>query len=288
MTTDLLTVTNLTKRYADYQLANVSFSLPAGYIMGFIGPNGAGKTTTIKAILDMIKPDSGNISVLGQTTPQARETIRDQLGIVLDGAVYPDSWPAEAVNRYVGPFFPNWDTAYFQQLLRDFDIPTKPKYHDLSMGTKIKLQLAAALAHHPKLLILDEPTSGLDPIARDELIAILQDFIRDEQHSVLISTHSIMELAKVADYVTYLLAGKITFTSPLSDLLDRYLLIKGGPNDLTAAIKATLIGLQESPVGFSGVWPADQAAMLPDNMIQEPVDLETLMIAFGEGGHPHA
>lgn len=108
MTTDLLTVTNLTKRYADYQLANVSFSLPAGYIMGFIGPNGAGKTTTIKAILDMIKPDSGNISVLGQTTPQARETIRDQLGIVLDGAVYPDSWPAEAVNRYVGPFFPNW------------------------------------------------------------------------------------------------------------------------------------------------------------------------------------
>lgn len=288
MTTDLLTVSHLNKHYEDFHLADVSFHLPAGYIMGFIGPNGAGKTTTIKAILDMLQPDSGAINLLGQTTVAARKQVRDQLGVVLDGMVYPDSWQSTAVNRFVGPFFPSWDAAYFKQLCHDFAIPEKTKYRDLSMGTKIKLQLAAALAHHPQLLILDEPTSGLDPIARDELIAILQDFISDDQHSVLISTHSIIELAKVADYVTYLLTGKVTFTGPLSDLLDRYIMIKGGPNELTPGIQATIIGLQQSRVGFSGIWPADQADQLPDSIVQETVDLETLMIAFGKGRRAHA
>lgn len=288
MGADLLTVTNLNKQYAEFQLADVSFQLPAGYIMGFIGPNGAGKTTTIKAILDMIRPDTGQIELLGQTTPQGRESVRDQIWIVLDGPVYPDSWRAETVSRYVGPFFPSWDPDKFKELLQDFAIPTKPKYRDLSTGAKIKLQLAAAFAHHPRLLILDEPTSGLDPIARDELIGILQDFISDGQRSVLISTHDVLELAKVADYVTYLLAGKVTFTGSLDELLDRYVMIKGGPNDLTPVIQANIIGLQRSAVGFAGIWPTDQIATLPASIVQEPVDLESLMIAFGKGGRPHA
>lgn len=288
MAANLLTVTNLNKRYADFQLTDVNFHLPAGYIMGFIGPNGAGKTTTIKAILDMIRPDTGQIDLLGQTTPLDRESVRDQIGIVLDGPVYPDSWRPETVSRYVGPFFPSWDTDKFKGLLKDFAIPTKPKYRDLSMGAKIKLQLAAAFAHHPRLLILDEPTSGLDPIARDELIGILQDFISDGQRSVLISTHDVLELAKVADYVTYLLAGKVTFTGSLDELLDRYVMIKGGPNDLTPAIQATIIGLQRSVVGFAGIWPTDQTDTLPASIVQEPVDLESLMIAFGKGGRSRA
>lgn len=151
------------------------------------------------------------------------------------------------------------------------------------MGTKIKLQLAAALATTPQLLILDTPTSGLDPIARHTLLALLQDFISDDQTSVYISTHSIITLAKVADYVTYLLTGLVTFTGHLRHLLHRYINIKGGPKQLTPGLQATIIGLQQSRVGFSGIWPADQADQLPHSIVQTTVHYTTYNIAFGKG-----
>lgn len=282
---NLIVVDGLAKQYKEFTLHGIHFHLPAGYIMGMIGPNGAGKTTTIKALLDMIRPDAGTISLLGAATAADRIALRDSLGVQLDTTLYPDYWRVKQVAKSLRSFFPQWDNAYFDQLCTDMEIPLKTKYKSMSRGTQVKLQLAAALAHHPRLLILDEPTAGLDPLARDELLTRLQDFIADGQHSVLLSTHLTGDLERIADFLLYIRGGRQQFFGHVDDLLDQYVLIKGGLADLTPALRAALIGLRTHSEGFSGLLAVDQTVGLPDTLLQESITLEELMIYFGRGPH---
>jgi ABC-2 type transport system ATP-binding protein len=282
---NLIVVDGLAKQYKEFTLHGIHFHLPAGYIMGMIGPNGAGKTTTIKALLDMIRPDAGTISLLGAATVADRIALRDSLGVQLDTTLYPDYWRVKQVAKSLRSFFPQWDDAYFDQLCTDMEIPLKTKYKSMSRGTQVKLQLAAALAHHPRLLILDEPTAGLDPLARDELLTRLQDFIADGQHSVLLSTHLTGDLERIADFLLYIRGGRQQFFGHVDDLLGQYVLIKGGLADLTPALRAALIGLRTHSEGFSGLLAVDQTVGLPDTLLQESITLEELMIYFGRGPH---
>ena len=282
---NLIVVDGLAKQYKEFTLHGIHFHLPAGYIMGMIGPNGAGKTTTIKALLDMIRPDAGTISLLGAATAADRIALRDSLGVQLDTTLYPDYWRVKQVAKSLQSFFPQWDDAYFDQLCTDMEIPLKTKYKSMSRGTQVKLQLAAALAHHPRLLILDEPTAGLDPLARDELLTRLQDFIADGQHSVLLSTHLTGDLERIADFLLYIRGGRQQFFGHVDDLLGQYVLIKGGLADLTPALRAALIGLRTHSEGFSGLLAVDQTVGLPDTLLQESITLEELMIYFGRGPH---
>ena len=215
-------IQNLRKSYRDFTLNDVSFSLPEGQIMGFVGQNGAGKTTTIRLILNMIDRDGGEVKVFGFDNVRDEQRIKQDIGVVFDDIYFVDTWKVREVEKAVKPFYANWSAGVFGQYLRDFDLPAGKRVKELSRGMKMKLMLAVAMSHGAKLLILDEPTSGLDPVARDELLEILEKYISDGQKSILFSTHITSDLEKIADYITLIENGNIFYTGTKDDLLTLY------------------------------------------------------------------
>ena len=283
----LLEVKGLTKRYERFALENVSFSIPGGYIMGFIGPNGAGKTTTIKCILNMVKADAGSISLFGREGGSDGLLSKEELGIVMDAPFYVEEWTLLEVERALSPFYQNWDRKRFGDCLSRFGLDPKKKVRDLSRGMKVKLMIAAALSHDAKLLILDEPTSGLDPLAREELMHILRDFVSDESRGILFSTHITTDLEKIADYITYINQGHMVFTGEKDALLEGYLLVKGGSRELTPSLQKRLIGLRQHSAGFTGLLPREELGLLPPGVAAEPSTLDEIMIYMSQEGFHH-
>ena len=182
---NVLEINNITKDDKKFKIDNISFNLPKGYIMGFIGANGAGKTTTIKLILNMIKRDSGEIKVFGLDNIREEERIKEQIGVVFDECYYLEDWTLNDVEKAVSMFYKNWNSSIYEKYLKEFNLARDKKVKDLSRGMRMKLMIAVAFSHEAKLLILDEPTSGLDPVARDEFLDILRDYIEDEEKSVI-------------------------------------------------------------------------------------------------------
>lgn len=219
-------VKGLTKKRDTFFLNNVNLTVPKGYIVGLIGENGAGKSTTIKAILNLINKDSGTIKIFGQDYQQHEKEIKQQIGVVFDDCHFPKQLTAKDLNLILKNIYSNWDTNLYHDYLNQFKLPLNKPIKDLSRGMKMKLSLATALSHRPKLLILDEPTSGLDPIIRNEILDIFLDFIQDEEHSILISSHITSDLEKVADYITFIHEGEIVFSDSKDHLLYDYGLIK--------------------------------------------------------------
>jgi ABC-2 type transport system ATP-binding protein len=177
---NILEVKNLCKSFPGFTLDDVSFDLPAGYIMGFIGPNGAGKTTTIRLIMDLIHKDSGEVLIFGQDHIRQQKKVRDNIGFVYDESHFYEELNVMQIRRILAPFYSRWDEPAFQGYLHRFNIPSKPKFKSLSRGEKMKFALAMALSHQAQLIIMDEPTSGLDPVFRNELLEILADLMQDE------------------------------------------------------------------------------------------------------------
>ena len=197
---NVLEINNITKDYKKFKIDNISFNLPKGYIMGFIGANGAGKTTTIKLILNMIKRDSGEIKVFGLDNIREEERIKEQIGVVFDECYYLEDWTINDVEKAVSMFYKNWNSSIYEKYLKEFNLARDKKVKDLSRGMRMKLMIAVAFSHEAKLLILDEPTSGLDPVARDEFLDILRDYIEDEEKSVIFSSHITSDIEKIADF----------------------------------------------------------------------------------------
>ena len=219
-------VKGLTKKRDTFFLNNVNLTVPKGYIVGLIGENGAGKSTTIKAILNLINKDSGTIKIFGQDYQQHEKEIKQQIGVVFDDCHFPKQLTAKDLNLILKNIYSNWDTNLYHDYLNQFKLPLNKPIKDLSRGMKMKLSLATALSHRPKLLILAGPTSGLDPIIRNEILDIFLDFIQDEEHSILISSHITSDLEKVADYITFIHEGEIVFSDSKDHLLYDYGLIK--------------------------------------------------------------
>ena len=217
----LLEVNGLTKAYPGFTLDHVSFAVPKGAIVGLVGANGAGKSTTIKAMLGLVNPDEGSASFWGQSLAQA-PACKEEIGVVFDGLNFYQTLTPAQVGRILRAAYRRWDDALYKEYIQRFALPLDKEIRQLSKGMKAKLGIAAALAHRPRLLILDEATSGLDPIVRDEVLDLLLDFVQDERHGVLVSSHITSDLEKVADYITFLHQGKLVFTLEKDLLVDQY------------------------------------------------------------------
>lgn len=278
-------IKNVTKRFKKFTLNDVSFELPKGYIMGLIGPNGAGKTTTIKLILNMLKRDSGTIKVLGLDNIDDESKVKEEVAVVFDQPYYIDEWNLNDVEKAVGMFYKKWDGKVFDSYLKRFGLSRSKKVKDLSRGMKMKLMIAVAFSHNAKVLILDEPTGGLDPVARDEFIDLLGEYIQDGKRSVIFSTHITSDLEKIADYITFIRKGQIIYTGTKDELLEKYCIIKGGNDDVTLSDKKNIIGLREHSTGFEGLIDVENLRGFSNNVITEKATLDDIVVYMNKEGH---
>lgn len=271
---------NISKEYKGFNLENVSFSLPKGYIMGLIGPNGSGKTTTIKTILNLVKADSGEIYVFGKRNLENREVILQNVGTVFDSHSFLPEWTAGEINKIYSWFYTQWSQETFEKNLDRFSINKHKMVKDMSKGTQMKLMIACALSYDAKLLILDEPTSGLDPVARDGLIDILGRYVEDGEHSVLFSTHITSDLEKIADYITFLLNGKLIYSGDKNSLQEKYLKIKGNYKKLNNENKQYIIGMRLYEDNFEGLIETSQSNMF-NGFYTENTAIEDILVFMG-------
>ncbi len=276
----VLDIRNLRKEFKGFSLQDISFSLPRGYIMGFIGPNGAGKTTTLKLIMNMLQKDGGEITVFGLDHVKSEREVKQRIGFVHDQSVFYERLSIQQMTGLLRPFYQRWDEGKYQQYIRQFGLDQGKKIKDLSKGMKTKYSLALALSHGAELLIMDEPTSGLDPVFRRELLDILYEVIQREENSILFSSHITSDLDRMADYITFLNEGRLVFSEEKDSLLSRFTLVKGGPSELTEALKKDLVGFSQTPVGFEGL--AKSRLDAPD-LIQETPSLEDIMFYHTKG-----
>ena len=226
-----LQINGLTKEYPGFKLDHVSFTLPCGTIMGLIEENGAGKSTTINAVLDLIRKDDGNILFWGKELSHNPRQLKEDIGVVFDGINFYETLTPVKVGKISATAYRQWDPAAYKGFLDQFQLPADKEIKTFSKGMKMKLSIAAALSHHPKLLILDEATSGLDPVMRDDILDVFLDFIQDETHSILMSSHITTDLEKVADYITFIHQGKIVFSKPKDELIYNYGILRCGAED---------------------------------------------------------
>ena len=279
-----LEVSHLTKDYGSFKLDDVSFTVPGGTIMGLIGENGAGKSTTIKCILNIIHRDGGTITVFGRDNREEERAVKEQIGVVLDECLFHDLLQPRQIGKILSSLYPNWDNKLFEHYRKKFGLTENKTVKEFSRGMKMKLAIAAAFATRPRLLILDEATSGLDPVVRDEILDEFLEFIQDENHAILISSHITSDLEKAADYITYLHKGKVALTGAKDELLDTYGKLVCSRADLERVESALLAGVRTSQFGC--------AALVKDRhaftrrypaLTVDPVTLEDIMVLTGKG-----
>jgi ABC-type multidrug transport system, ATPase component len=244
-----IVIKNLRKTYGDFTLDNINFCVPKGTIMGFVGENGAGKTTTIKAILNLIRIDGGSISVLGSNTTELSKDIKAHIGVVFDGSNLHENMNMGNINLLMKNIYPNWDEQSFLMYQSKFKLPDNKNIKEFSRGMKMKLSIAIALSHHSKLLILDEATSGLDPMVRDEILDIFLEFIQNEDNTILLSSHIISDIEKIADYVTFIHQGKIIFSESKDDLIYQHGIVHCKREEIAGIDPSFIVGIRENSFG---------------------------------------
>ena len=219
-------INGLRKKYEDFELKNITFDIPKGHVVGILGENGAGKTTTIKAILNLIRKDSGNINIFDLDNIKYEKEIKENIGVVLDDSFLPNYYTPLDINKLMKIIHKNWSEKLFFEYMDKFSLPKNKKIKFYSKGMFIKLKIFVALSYKPKLLILDEPTSGLDPIARSDILDIFSDYMKNEENSILISSHITTDLERLADEIILINNGEVLFNKTRNDLLNNYLLVK--------------------------------------------------------------
>ena len=282
--TNCIEIKGLCKSYPDFSLQDVDLTLPGGTIMGLIGENGAGKTTTIKCILNLVRRDAGEITLLGRVSLREERAAKAGVGVVLDECFFHDALRPRDLERILAPVYPSWDNGLYRDYLDKFRLPGKSLVKTFSRGMKMKLSLAAALAHRPQLLILDEATAGLDPVVRDEILDEFLSFICDEDHAILISSHITSDLEKAADYITYLHQGRVALSQPKDELLDRYGRVGCSAADLAAIQPGDLLRVRRGTFGCEGL-TADREAFRRKypGLTVDPATLEDIMLFIGKG-----
>lgn len=286
----ILKVNNLTKKYDAFELKDINFELPKGYIMGFVGQNGAGKSTTLKCIMNLIQFESGNIELLGKNNKKYSEMIRNKVGYVSEEQYFYEEMTVDWTNKFIRNFYPKWNQGVLEDLLNRFRIDRTKKIKELSKGMKVKLSVAHALAHKPQLLILDEPTSGLDPVARNELMELFLDIIQDEECSILFSSHITSDIEKIADYVTVINNGKIIVCEEKNELFNKWKMVKADLKYYNNQTISHLKGIEKGEVGFSGITNNIQAfdkifheQFTNANYLKDKVSLEELLLRLVKG-----
>lgn len=241
-----LEIHGLTKRRGDFALRGLELTLPAGCIMGLIGENGAGKSTTIRLILNGLRRDGGTIAVYGKDNRALTALEREDIGVVLDEVGLPEYMNAQQIGCMMAGIFTRWQPEVYRDYLRRLALPEDKPFKDFSRGMRMRLGLAAALSHQPKLLLLDEATSGLDPVVRDDILTILSDFTRDEEHAVLISSHIVSDLEKICDYIAFLHRGRLLLCEEKDRLTEEYGILRGTTEGIEPA---AVCGQRATPYG---------------------------------------
>ena len=278
---NVIEIKNVTKDYGDFKLDHISFHVPEGSVCGFIGQNGAGKTTTIRSILDVTDIDEGEITVFGQNIKNNSAKIREDIGVVFDEMGFHEFMTGKDINIMMKNIYKNWDEAVFFDYLRRFSLPTKKPCGAFSRGMRMKLQIAVALSHHAKLLIMDEPTSGLDPIVRNEMLQIFREYVVEEDHTILLSSHITGDLEKLADEVVFINGGRIVLSGNKDEIIEKHGLLKCKKNELKQ-ISESLIVYAEMQSYAANVLVNDKKVcekLYPD-MVIEPASLEDIMLFY--------
>lgn len=281
---NILEVRDLGRSYVNFRLEHISFSIAGGTIMGLVGENGAGKSTTIRGILGLIQRECGEVLFCGEPLNTDSVAMKEQIGVVFDSLCFSPELTVEKAGKICRSIYSNWDEAYFQELLQQFSLLPKQKVKELSRGMSMKLSLVLAFAHHPKLLILDEPTSGLDPVVRDDLLDLFLEFVQDEEHAILISTHITSDLEKVADYVTFLHAGKLLLSKPKDELLWQYGILRCGEALFRKLESSEVLAWRKKDYSYDVLVP-DREAILrkyPEAVIDQ-VTMDEILLLYVKG-----
>ncbi len=278
-------IKNLIKRYdSNFQLGELSLDIPSGEIIGLIGENGAGKTTLIKSILGILQVNNGEIKIFGNDTIKNAAKIKEDIGVVLDNTFFPEILNAKDIDSIMKSIYQSWDSKLYYDYLKNFDIPVNSIIKKLSKGMRKKLEIAAALAHHPKLLVLDEPTSGLDPVVRNEVLDIFLKFIEDDEHTILFSTHITSDLEHIADEIIFIDEGKVLLNKSRDDILDNYGILKCSLEEFSSIDKNDFVTYKKNKYSYDIlVSDRNKVSKKYKDMVVDKITLEDLMVLMIKG-----
>ena len=281
---NIIELNQVSKKYPTFQLANIDFSVPAGSIVGLLGENGAAKTTLLKLILSLLQKDSGTIQIFDHDISEEKNLPKEKIGVVLDNSFFSETLNAHQIESILKELYQkNWDTKLYHQYLQRFQIPEKQKIKTFSKGMKKKLEIATALAHHPNLLILDEATSGLDPVVRSEILDIFQEFIANEENSILISTHITSDLEHIADYIAVLHKGKMLLKEEKDTLQENYGILKCSAEDFEKIKKEkSILRYRKMPYSYE-VLVNDKKMWKRKEYVVDKPSLDDLMVMMIKG-----
>ncbi|MCI8523982.1 MAG: ABC transporter ATP-binding protein [Lachnospiraceae bacterium] len=283
---NILELQQVQKTYpkSDFTLNSLSFALPYGAILGFVGENGAGKTTTIGCILNTVRKDGGTIKLFGKQMQDTDTDIREKIGVVYDGDNFPGYYTPRQLDKVMAGLYTQWDHALFQKYLEDFHLPMKQKIKYFSRGMTMKLAIAAALSHHPQLLILDEATSGLDPVMRDEMLDVFLTFVQEENHSILLSSHITSDLEKVADYIAFIHHGRLIMTVSKDELIYQYAVMRCRENQFLSLDPADIIAFRKRDYQIDVLVTDGKAAKRKyKDVVIDHVSLDEIMLLLVKG-----
>lgn len=278
-------IKNLVKRYDDnFQLGELNLDIPSGEIIGLIGENGAGKTTLIKSILDILRINKGEIKIFGKNIKSNETLIKEDIGVVLDNTFFPEVLNAKDIDSVMKSIYKSWDSKLYYTYLKEFNIPVTSIIKKLSKGMRKKLEIATALAHHPKLLILDEPTSGLDPVVRNEVLDIFLKFIADDEHTILFSTHITSDLEHIADEIVFIDKGKVLINKTRDEILDNYGILKCNLDEFIKIDKSDYMAYKKNKYNYEIlVSDRNKVSKKYKNMVVDKITLEDLMVLMIKG-----
>lgn len=275
-----LEINGLYKHYDGFALQDVSFMLPRGVVMGFIGENGAGKTTTIKAVLNLIRRDAGAIKVLGLDNIAEERAVKERIGVVLEDGCFLNTLTARHVDVLMGKAYQSWQSEQFFRFMERFGIDRNKKIKDYSKGMRMKVSIAAALSHGAELLIMDEPTSGLDPVVRDEVLDLFYDFMQEDSHAILLSSHITSDLDKIADHITFIHQGRVLLSEPRDELLDTFGVLRCTAEQLSALEPSAV---RAKRIGAFGCEALVRRGSVPANWPVEAANIEQIMLFLTRG-----
>lgn len=281
MESNAIEIRSLCKHYKGFSLDDLNLDLPYGCVLGLVGENGAGKSTTIRLIMDTLERDGGTVSVLGADN-QSKEflDLKEDIGVVLDETFVPEVINAKQMGKIMAGTYKNWDQAVYDGWIRRFELPLDKKFKDYSRGMTMKLGIAAALSHHPRLLLLDEATGGLDPMVREELLEVFADFAAEEGHAVLLSSHIVSDLERICDYIAFLHKGRLVLCEEKDLLLDKYGILKCSREQLANIPEEAIHGRR---VGTYGVEALVEREFMPRDAVVDRASLEDIILYMVKG-----